>query len=297
MTGSLILGHAEATGVSRMKKSQVYKSNALVEASYRLTPAEQRIILCCISQVRRDQPLTDEIMYSVTVADYAELIGTDSHSTYKELANATLRLKRREIWLRENPNGQGTRSKTLVTSWVQSIAYIESEGRVELRFTKDILPYLTHLTEQFTRYSLVDIAKMTSSHAMRFYELLCQWRGVGEREVSIDWLREKFQLNDKYPAIKDLKRWVIEPALAQVNDHSPLWVTWDQRKSGRRITHLIFKFGVKEQKTSSLKKKEKSRPNVKALYGIPMNHIERNAHPGESYEDAALRLLAESKRK
>ena len=280
-----------------MKKSQVYKSNALIEASYRLTPAEQRIMLCCIAQVRRDQPLTDEIMYNVSVADYAELIGTDSHSTDKELANATLRLKRREVWLREHPNGQGKRSKTLVTSWVQSIAYIESEGRVELRFTKDILPYLTHLSEQFTRYSLVDIAKMTSSHAMRLYELLCQWRGVGEREVSVDWLRETFQLNDKYPAIKDLKRWVIEPALAQVNEHSPLWVTWSQRKSGRRITHLTFTFGLKDQEPVSRKVEIASNQNIKALYGIPIGHIEQNARPGESYEDTALRLLDEAREK
>lgn len=279
-----------------MEKSQIYKSNALIEASYRLTPAEQRIMLCCIAQVRRDQPLTDDVMYSVSVADYAELIGTDSHSTYKELANATLRLKRREVWLRENPNGQGKRPKTLITSWVQSIAYIESEGRVELRFTKDILPYLTHLTEQFTRYSLIDIAKMTSSHAMRLYELLCQWRGVGEREVSIDWLRETFQLNSKYPAIKDLKRWVIEPALAQVNEHSPLWVTCSQRKSGRRITHLIFKFGAKDQRAVVQKTKTISNKKTGSLYGIPMNYIEKYAYPGESYEDTALRLLAESKK-
>ncbi|MFM9272208.1 replication initiation protein, partial [Halomonas elongata] len=39
-----------------MSKPQVYKSNALIEASYRLTPAEQRIMLACIAQVRRDQP-------------------------------------------------------------------------------------------------------------------------------------------------------------------------------------------------------------------------------------------------
>ena len=66
-----------------MNQPQVYKSNALVEASYRLTPAEQRIVLCCISQVRRDKTLTDEVMYRVSVADYAALVGTDSHSTYK----------------------------------------------------------------------------------------------------------------------------------------------------------------------------------------------------------------------
>ena len=287
-----------------MNQPQVYKSNALVEASYRLTPAEQRIMLCCISQVRRDQTLTDEVMYRVSVADYAALVGTDSHSTYKEVADAALRLKRREVWLREFPNGDGQRPRILVTGWVQSIAYIESEGYIELRFTKDMLPYLTQLSERFTRYALSDVAKMTSSHAIRLYELLCQWRDAGKREVAIEWLRDSFQLGDKYPALKDFKRRVIEPAVAQINEHSPLWVKWDQRKTGRRVSHLAFTFGEKAQKASQKPRrgKTKGKAGEKApsasgsIYGISMTVIETHARPGESHEDAALRILEERKR-
>lgn len=69
--------------------------------------------------------------------------------------------------------------------------------------------------------------------------------GVGQREVDIEWLRDAFQLGDKYPAIKDFKRRVIDPAVTQINEHSPLWVQWDQRKTGRRVSHLVFIFGDK----------------------------------------------------
>lgn len=285
-----------------MLQPQVYKSNALIEASYRLTPSEQRIMLVCISQVRRDQPITDEVLYSVSVDDYSSLVGTESHSVYKELGDAALRLKRREIWLTERPNGDGSREKTLVTGWVQSICYLKSEGRVELRFTKDMLPYLTQLTEQFTRYALEDIASMTSAHAMRLYELLCQWRGTGEREVSVKWLRDAFLLEAKYPAIKDFKKRVVEPAVAQINEHSPMWVKWDQRKTGRRVSHLVFTFGDKASKKPQASANQKRQPKKEAspqgaLFGIPRAIIEQNAKPGESYDDAALRLLNESKRK
>ncbi|WP_280564228.1 replication initiation protein [Chromohalobacter sp. 48-RD10] len=258
-----------------------------------------------MSQVRRDQPITDEVMYSVSVSDYSSLVGTSSHSTYKELADAALRLKRREVWLREYPNGNGKRPRTLVTGWVQSIAYIESEGRIELRFSKDMLPYLTQLTEQFTRYALEDIAKMTSSHAIRLYELLCQWRDTRQREVSIEWIRESFQLGDKYPAIKDFKRRVIEPAVEQINEHSPIWVKWSQRKTGRRVSHFVFMFGEKTDKKASGITDKRRKPkrtasadqgSQGALFGIPRHLIEQQARPGESYEDAALRLLQKKKR-
>lgn len=279
----------------------VYKSNALIEASYRLTPAEQRIMLACISQVRRDQPITDDVLYSVSVADYADLAGTASHSVYKELADAALRLKRREVWITERPNGNGSREETLVTGWVQSIRYRKAEGRVELRFSKDMLPYLTQLTEQFTRYALGDIAKLNSGYAIRLYELLCQWREAGEREVSIEWLRDAFQLDGKYPAIKDLKRWVIQPAVEQINKLSPMWVQWDQRKTGRRVSHLTFTFGEKAtekpKKDQKVKSKQDTSQPKRSLYGIPMHAIESKARPGESYEGTALRLLDEARRK
>ncbi|WP_254893853.1 replication initiation protein [Halomonas sp. BC1] len=288
--------------MDQQKVSQpVYKSNALIEASYRLTPAEQRIMLACIAQVRRDQPITDEVMYSVSVADYAELVGTESHSIYKELADAALRLKRREVWITERPNGNGNREKTLITGWVQSIAYCKAEGRVELRFTKDMLPYLTQLTEQFTRYALTDVAKLNSGYAIRLYELLCQWRGTGEREVSVEWLRSAFQLGDKYPALKDFKRRVIVPAVDQINEHSPLWVKWDQRKTGKKVSHLCFTFGEKEppQKVKQVASTQagKKPAGGQAMYGIPASVIAAHAQPGEAWEDAALRVLEERRQK
>lgn len=285
-------------------RQPIYKSNALVEASYRLTPAEQRIMLSCIAQVRRDQPITDEVMYSVSVADYAALIESESGSVYKELEAAALRLKRREVWIKEHPNGGG-KEETLVTGWVQSIRYRKAEGRIELRFTKDMLPYLTQLTEQFTRYALQDVAQMTSAHGMRLYELLCQWRDAGEREVAVEWLREAFQLGGKYPAIKDFKKRVIEPAVEQVNEHSPMWCKWDQRKTGRRVSHLVFTFGEKAPEKPQKPRKGKAKGKARgkdqgasgALYGIPRAVIEASAQPGESYEDAALRLLDEARAK
>lgn len=286
-----------------MDSPQVYKSNALVEASYRLSVYEQRIILACIAQVRRDQPLTDQQLYAVSAQQIADMTGTQLGTAYQNLKAASERLFERRVTLHEAPNGKGN-GKVRLTRWVQTVEYREAEGMVALRFGTDMVPYLSQLTEQFTRYALADVARMDSAHAIRLYELLCQWRDAGEREVSIEWLREAFQLEGKYPAIKDFKRRVIEPAVEQINELSPLWVKWDQRKTGRRVSHLTFTFGEKApekpQKPRKGKTKakagDKSQNGSGALYGIPRATIERQAQPGESYEDAALRLLEQAKR-
>ncbi|KAE9623957.1 replication initiation protein, partial [Parasedimentitalea maritima] len=59
-----------------MQDAQIYKANALVEASYRLSLYEQRIILACISQVRRDEPLTDQKLYTISAQQISEMTGT-----------------------------------------------------------------------------------------------------------------------------------------------------------------------------------------------------------------------------
>ena len=267
----------------------VVKSNHIIEASYRLSVAEQRVILSAISQVRRDKPVTDEVLYSVTAAELAQLCGTDPKTAYRDLQNAAERLQTRRVSLLLEPDGVTIRSKRRrVTCWVQTVDYIDQEGRIEMRFGKDILPYLTGLQREFTRYALSDVAKMTSAYGIRLYELLVQWP-EGHREVALDDLRRWLQLEDRYPSIKDLKRRVLDPAVEQINEHSPLMLSWGQRKTGRRVTHLVFDYALKKPPktasgvTDAAKKKRKSGKLTDA-------DITRLARPGETWETARSRL-------
>ena len=58
--------------------------------------------------------------------------------------------------------------------------------------------------------------------------------------------KKQFQIEDKYKSIKDLKKYVLEPALKEINQHSNYSVEWTQRKTGRSVTHFTFLFSKKE---------------------------------------------------
>ena len=266
------------------KNPLVVKSNSLIEASYRLNLNEQRLILACVSQIRRDEPITDKVMYSISAAEFARACCIDIKTSYRELKATALTLKRREIRITQETNSRASRKKTLIAGWVQSIEYSEGDGLVSLRFNHDILPYLTELNQCFTSYKLKNVVHMSSSYGVRFYELLMQWKDLKKREVSIEWLREILFLNNKYSAIKDLKKYVLEPAIRDLNKNSDLWVKWEQKKTGRKITHFIFRFGLKDEK------KLRKKIDDPKFFGVRKSILEKEARPGETYEQAATRI-------
>ena len=291
---------------------QVVKSNHIIGASYRLSLIEQRIILSAITQVKRGATVTDEVLYSVSATDLAQLTGTDIRTTYRDLQDAAERLQNRRVTLILEPDGVTIRSKRRrVTCWVQSIDYIDGEGRIEMRFGKDILPYLTGLQREFTRYALTDVIKMTSAYAVRLYELLAQ-QPSGRREIALSDLRRWLQLEDRYESIRDFKRWVLDPAVEQINEHSPLTVTWSQRKTGRKVTHLAFDYATKSKaKPVAGKPKRERKPKAEAApaaagdvpgyaaalakrAGLTPAQVARKARPGETWEQAATRLAREA---
>jgi plasmid replication initiation protein len=271
-------------GIFMDNNALVVKSNALVEASYRLSLNEQRLILSCISQIRRDEPVTDKIMYSISASEFAKICSIDPKIAYQQLQSAAITLKRREVRITQEPNGQGRRKKTLIANWVQTIEYTEGEGTVKLRFNHDMLPYLTELSRCFTSYKLKNVICMSSSYGVRIYELLTQWKSLGEKEFSIENLKQLLQVENQYLQMCNFKARVLDPAIKDINKNSDIWVKWSQKKTGRKVTHLIFQFGPKEEQ------KTKNPKNEIKILGVEKSVVEKHARRGETYEQAAMRI-------
>lgn len=282
------------------KNLRVYKANAVVEACYDLSVSEHRLLLACFAQIGKEP--TDERLYRVHARDIAALANIDTSDAYRDAAIATDRLFERYVEVFEGPNGTAPPKKRKFR-WIQEAVYSEGEGYVDIRLSTSILPFVNNLLEQYTVYHMQDVARMTSRYAIRVYELLVQWRRRGHREVDIEWLRRVLGVGDKYPNFKDFRRRVIEPAVQQVNERSPLDVHWEERKSGRRISHVTFHFDekteVKDEKADAAakrkaKKEKKATPapgDQPAMFGLSPEIIKEYARPGEDWQDSALRAL------
>lgn len=225
------------------KNEIVAKSNRLIQAGYRLTLNEQRLILYAISRCREEQKgLTADTPVTITATSFAKQFPSiDLASVYGQLVDSLDGLFDRFVTLYDTEPETGE-ARVTKTRWISTASYIDGAGCIQLIFAPIIVKYITRLEREFTPYRLDKIAGMSSTHAVRLYELLQQYRRIGERELSLADLRTMFQVEQgEYKLTADFIKRIINVAVEQINQHSDLSVTYQTKKTGRAITHFLFK--------------------------------------------------------
>ena len=219
-----------------IKNNLIVKSNQVIEASYTLTTIEQRLILSAIAQVPKGEQISDDVLYPLMTKNLVKL-GGDEKASHKEFKDAVNRLYERSIVLRDGDESDSFR-------WIQEKIF-KGTKVAHIRFSKPILPFLSNLKAEFTKYLESDIVGMSSPYSIRFYELIMQYRSIGQREISLEDLRWMFQLQNKYPVWADLKKRVIDQATKEINEYSPYHLTIEPQRTGRKITSIVLKFKEK----------------------------------------------------
>jgi plasmid replication initiation protein len=234
-----------------MKKQElVVKSNRLVEASYRLTLNEQRIILYAICRCREEQKglFPNEPVVITADAFAKQFPSIDKGHVYHQLKEAMDALYERSVTLYETDEETGM-DQVSRTRWISKASYVDGAGRIKIVFTSDVIKYVNRLETEFTSYELEQVGGMTSAHAIRIYEMLAQHREIGHRTLNLASLREALQIApDEYKLTANFIRKVIDVAVKQINAHSDLKVGCDTKKTGRAITDFVFKIREKDAK-------------------------------------------------
>jgi plasmid replication initiation protein len=232
------------------KGELVVKSNRLVEASYRLGLNEQRIILYAICRCRDEQQgLLPNLPVTITADSFAKQFPSiDKTNVYRQLKEAMDALYERSVTVHDTDPDSG-HARVKKTRWISEAAYVDGAGNIQVSFTPEVIKYITRLEVEFTSYQLEKVGNMTSAYAVRVYELLSQYREIGNRTLNLTWLREKLGVEPgEYKLTADFIRKVIEVAVDQINKHSDLTVSYKPVKTSRAITDFAFKIKSKDVK-------------------------------------------------
>ena len=225
----------------------VVKDNALINASYTLDLVEQRLMLLAITQARETgRGITESCLLEVHATAYINYFNVDKSTAYRALKEASKGLFDRYVTYHDK-NPKNGRDRSFHCRWVDKIGYEEQSGLVYLRFTQDVVPLITRLEENFTKYELHQIAKLSSTYAIRLYELLIKWRSAGKTPVmEITEFRNQLGVKpNDYKLMSDFKKRVLDLSVKLINDSTDIKVEYTQHKKGKSISGFSFKLKQK----------------------------------------------------
>ena len=225
------------------RNKTVRKSNDLIQKSrFNLSLQQQKIVLFLISQI---SPFDEEFkVYQFNIVDFCKVCGIDytSGKNYEDLKKQIKTIADKSIWIDDGKTDSLLR-------WIEKPRIRKESGIIELRLDEDLKPYLLQLRENYTQYDIVFTLSFKSKYTIRLYELI---KSIHYNELK-DFTRE-YEINElkmllgaeTYKTYQDFKRYVLIPAVNEINRMSDKSISYTPIKSSRKITHIRFTIGTKD---------------------------------------------------
>ena len=217
----------------------VFKADALVQkARYSLSVTEHRFLLYTISKIQPDHDASH--VYEVNLGDFRKVCGTDADDSYSRIKTWIKHLADQSWWMEQG------RSESLVR-WFSSVRLFPQSDRIEVKFHEDMFPYLFRLVEQmrengqmYTGYTFRYVLPMKSTYSIRLYELIKSYQ-----KNNVKWWFELDKLRrlldcENYTRFPDFRRYVLEPAVREINRYTDINLTYSLVKKGRKVTAVDF---------------------------------------------------------
>lgn len=248
--------------IGEKKMSLVVKDNSLINASFNLELVEHRLVALAIAEARETETgISCDSYLTIHASKYMEAFGGERQTAYKALKTACDTLFSRQFSyhsLTETGKRKLHRSR-----WISEIVYIEGEASIQLIFSPAVVPLITRLERDFTSYHTEQISQLSSKYAVRLYELLIAWKSVGKVSFDLEDFRDKIGLGStEYRPMSNFKKFVLDLAVAQINEHTDITVSYEQMKKGVRVSGFAFRFKQK----STQKKIEPRDPHTLDIF-------------------------------
>ena len=241
------------------KNNDVVAANDLMKGKQKMTLREAQLLYLAISNVVKYDK--DFKTYTTTVKELSTFMEIDENSLYRDLKSICIKLCSRTVIIQVK--GKNARKdKWKVFHWVDSADY--DEGKLTLRLSEDIKPYLLELNGCFSSTRLYVLLSFESYYAVRLYQYLWAERNQSSREQKEEWvftieqLRDLFQIEKgKYKQPRDLLKSTIIPALKEL-DASPYFHYWnyqENKSTARGKALLSIQFEAEFYETQEEKEK------------------------------------------
>lgn len=208
-------------------KSFIKQHNAITSGRYEYSSCMLDILFMVLALM--DVNRQDKREYQIYVNDIETITGRKWN--YQQLREATESIGSRMFEI-ETP-------QSLKQLWLfSSVEYLIGTGSFVVKINEDAMPYFFELKNNFTMLHLKSVLSCTSKYAKRLYAIACQWRTAGSVTFDIIELKRMLGLINKkgeeqFERISDFKKFVLETAKQQINEHTDITIQYELIKRGR----------------------------------------------------------------
>ena len=263
--------------VLKSKTAKIYKNKKLNNANFgNFTHTDYQVFLHLVAKIggvdefgKYLQPEELQREHVLTAKEFSQVFNTDIHNTYRLLNKACRKLMKTDLTLPRNE---------LPELWQINVCsrakYNKKAGYITIKFTDDIMPYLSQVRKKFVLYNLKEIANFGSLYTTRLYELIQEFKETGYMIKSVDKLREVFAVGNSFKLYADFKRRTFDHACKEINDHYKMNLGYEELKEKRKVVAIKFVF----KKTRVHKVVNQKTGIEKNLYIKPEAQTKKNQH-------------------
>lgn len=215
---------------------RVTAGNALIEANYpeKLTARAHKVARLLVSLVKPED--TELGFYKMDIEKLKHYLGFHSGTKWgrflEDLDDIAMRLNQKPLHIQVNEH------KYTKAFFISSYTIDLVERTIEFEISQKLKPYLIQLKGEFTSYLLSNIPRLKSGYSIRMYELLSQYRRIGNRTFEVEDLKKK--LGCTYPLYGHFKNKALKKAEEDLITHTDLRFEMEEHKTGRKVTSLTF---------------------------------------------------------
>lgn len=231
--------------------AQYKMRNELVNSRYRLGVIEQRMIIALASHINKHGEEFEQCM--IDANDLAKFMELDSKSAYGQLKRAADTLVKCIVSFEWYKTPKSKSKSWIKANWFDFIYYDAETVTITFKFGSLVKPMLLEVVEAYVKAEAKPIMKFRRSASYRFFNFAVEWKKLKEKAISIDDLKHMLMLDDEYPLYGGLNQKVIAPAIKEINKLTDYEITYIPKKTGRKVTDIVFKVKTK----SKIKPKKK----------------------------------------
>jgi plasmid replication initiation protein len=212
-----------------------FQPNTLTNARYNYSAVAKNVIYTMVNELQKWQThekepqrdLFGNIEIGLDVAAIAK--GTNYGEVWKAIEKE---LMVRPIgYTYKNEDGEIVEVKTVL---VPTMSRVRGRGKITIILVPASIPVLLFLGQGFTAYSKTIAMSLPSIYSKRLYELCCRFRDTGFYRTTIADFRQLMNCDEKFRQIGQLRDYVIEKAVKDINELSELHISY-QFVKGKRI--------------------------------------------------------------